>query len=338
MTLVSIVIPAFNSKRFVGEAVASVLAQTHDELELIVIDDGSTDDTAAVARAAVGGDSRGRVLSFPNGGLPVARNRGLAEARGEFIAMLDGDDRWAPDKLEKQLRVFAAEPDCVCVGCLMSYIASDGRPLPGFARRIVQTGEDLRYEGQQELIRRALVLPFSPSAIVMRTAAVRAIGGSDETLGHRQGEDVDLVARIAEQGRVSVVTERLADYRLREDSISGKDYRRTRREAWFVVARQRARLAGGDLSWEQYLAEYRPSPLERRVESAAMHYRRAGVRIINRRYGGAALDLALAALVCPSYVLARVQRNLLSRGTSPDAYSRALAPDGRPWYPGEESS
>lgn len=333
--LVSVVIPLYNSANFVGEAIRSVLGQTHRELELIVIDDGSTDDSVERAREAIDGDPRARVLCFPNGGAAVARNRGLAEARGEFIAPLDADDRWMPDKLEKQLAALLSEPDCVCIGCLMGYIAADGKPLPRLVSRLVQTGEDPRQPGQQELIRRALVVPFPPSAMLMRTAAVRAVGGSDETLGCLPGEEQDLLARLAWHGRVSMVPERLAEYRLRDDSHSGADHLYSRRVARFISLRQRARLAGAELSWEQFDAEYRPSFKERRGAVAAVHYRLTGVNFLNRSYARAAFHAVIAALVRPAYVVARAQRNLFSQSTPADAYRRSLAPDGRPWLTDE---
>ncbi len=329
--LVSVVIPIYNSADFVGEAITSVLAQTHHELELIVIDDGSTDDSVDRAQEAIGADPRGRVLSFPNRGVAVARNLGLAEARGEFIASLDADDRWMPEKLEKQLATFASEPDCVCVGCLMSYIAADGQPLPRFLSRFVKTGEDPRLPGQQELIRQALVLPFPPSAMLLRTAAVRAVGGSDEALAGLPGEELDLIARLAWQGRVSVVPERLAEYRLRDDSHSGADDLHTRRVGTYMILRHRARLAGAGYSWDQFNAEYRPSSKDRRGAISAVHYRLAGVNLLNRRYARAARHAVIATLVRPEYVFIRVRRNLSSRGGSPDAFRRSLAPDGRPW-------
>ena len=311
--LVSVVIPAYNAAEFLAEAIASALAQTHTDLELIVVDDGSTDDTLAVAQAALADDPRGRILSFPNGGPAVARNRGLAAARGELLAMLDADDRWLPHKLEKQVATFAAEPDCVCVGCLMNYVAGDGRPLPRVVRSLVQAGADPRDPEQQELILRALALPFPPSAMLLRTSALRAIGGSDEGLGHLPGEELDLLARLAGEGRVSIVPERLADYRLRDDSHSARGYVRNRRVAAFIILRRSAQLAGGDLSWEQYLDVHRPSLRARALEQAALHYRQAGIGLLERRYVHVALHAALAVLLDPGYVLTRVRRNVTGR-------------------------
>src|SRR3954469_10276808 len=100
MPEVSVVIPAYNAAQTVGTAVDSVLAQTFADLELIVVDDGSRDDTAAVVRARDA--PRGKLVRSSNQGVAAARNRGLALASGAFVAFLDADDAWQPTKLERQ--------------------------------------------------------------------------------------------------------------------------------------------------------------------------------------------------------------------------------------------
>jgi glycosyltransferase involved in cell wall biosynthesis len=105
-TRASAIIPAFNAARFLGEAIDSVLGQSRPPFELIVVDDGSTDATAAVARRfpAV------RYVAQPHGGIAAARNRGVSAATGDCLAFLDADDRWTARKLEVQLAALAADP------------------------------------------------------------------------------------------------------------------------------------------------------------------------------------------------------------------------------------
>src|SRR5688572_3090637 len=103
--LVSVIMPAYNSGRFLAESVRSVQAQTFGGWELIIVDDGSTDDTAAVARGFAESDARVRYVARANGGQAAARNTGLGEARGPLVAFLDSDDLWLPGKLEAQLGV-----------------------------------------------------------------------------------------------------------------------------------------------------------------------------------------------------------------------------------------
>jgi glycosyltransferase involved in cell wall biosynthesis len=315
MTLVSVIIPAYNDSRWVGQTVRSALDQTHRELDVIVVDDGSTDGTAEVARQAARGDPRVNVISSLNAGPSAARNRGLAAARGEYVAYLDADDRWLPGKLDRQLAVFDAEPGTVCVGCSVTHVSANGRPLPRLIANLIHSGRDPREPGQQELIRRAMVLPFVPSTMLVDGTTLRALGGMDETLGCRAGEDLELLARLAEHGRISTVPESLVLYRLSAGSRSNADDRRMRRESWYVTARQHARLAGIDLSWEEYLAGYRLSSGERRADISDMYFRRAGVTLLNRRYIRAAGQLALAAGIEPSQVVIRARRHLFGHGT-----------------------
>jgi glycosyltransferase involved in cell wall biosynthesis len=99
--LISVILPAFNAESSILETVASVRGQSFREFEILVIDDGSTDGTATVLAGVR--DDRLRLLSFENGGLSVARNRGIEHSQGEYLAFIDADDLWTPDKLESQL-------------------------------------------------------------------------------------------------------------------------------------------------------------------------------------------------------------------------------------------
>ncbi len=104
---VAIVIPVRNGERYLAEALDSVLAQTHPPCDVVVVDDGSSDRTIAVAERYA---PRVRCLSQPAAGIGAARNRGVAEARGDYLAFLDGDDAWPLDRLERQLAAFSAQP------------------------------------------------------------------------------------------------------------------------------------------------------------------------------------------------------------------------------------
>src|SRR5689334_13713964 len=101
--------PAYNAARHIGEAIASVVAQDFAAWRLLVVDDGSTDETAEVVRRC--GDARLTLISQPNQGVSTARNRGLAEATGEFVAFLDADDRWRPDALSRLIAALRARPE-----------------------------------------------------------------------------------------------------------------------------------------------------------------------------------------------------------------------------------
>lgn len=125
---VSVVVPAYNQATYLGEALASALAQTHSDLEVIVVDDGSTDDTRKICESF--GDSRVRYIYQTNDrtmGIG-ARNHAILEARGDWIGLLDQDDRWLPDKLEKQLRRANEQADAAAVFCRVRFIDGVGHP------------------------------------------------------------------------------------------------------------------------------------------------------------------------------------------------------------------
>ncbi|MBE6963738.1 MAG: glycosyltransferase family 2 protein [Ruminococcaceae bacterium] len=115
MPRVSVLIPAYNSAAFLGQALDSVFAQTYRDFEVIVVDDGSEDDTAAVAAAR----PEVRYIRKEHSGISATRNLAIAQARGEVIAFLDADDLWTPDKLEKQVAYLDACPDCQVVFSLV---------------------------------------------------------------------------------------------------------------------------------------------------------------------------------------------------------------------------
>ena len=121
--LISVIIGVYNAARYLGEAIDSVLAQTHPRLELIVVDDGSTDGSGQVAESY---GAPVRCIRQENGGMAAARNRAIPEVRGNFLSFLDADDRFPPDKLRNQLDLFHAEPELdVVYGHVTEFLSPD---------------------------------------------------------------------------------------------------------------------------------------------------------------------------------------------------------------------
>lgn len=116
-TLISVVIPAYNAARFIGQTLESVLAQTHAALDVVVVDDGSSDATSQVVEALAARDGRVRLVRQPNAGVSVARNRGAAEARGPVLAFLDADDLWLPHTAGTLLARLLDDPSIGLVHC-----------------------------------------------------------------------------------------------------------------------------------------------------------------------------------------------------------------------------
>ena len=136
LPLVTVIVGAYNAERYLAEAIDSVLAQTHPRLELIVVDDGSTDGSGRIAESY--GDPV-RCIRQENGGMAAARNRAIPEARGDYLAFLDADDRFPPDKLERQLAVFEGQPELdVVYGHVTEFLSPD---LDEAARALLRAPE-----------------------------------------------------------------------------------------------------------------------------------------------------------------------------------------------------
>jgi glycosyltransferase involved in cell wall biosynthesis len=221
---VSVVIPTYNRAAMLGEAVGSALAQTFRDHEVIVVDDGSTDDTAS--RVAQWRDPRVRYVRQPNSGPAGARNAGVALARGELIAFLDSDDLWKPDKLEREVEFLARYPEA---GAVFSDLEKhDGTEFtPSFMRATAEFSKRLAArvvvpdgvvlpcrEIYLYLLREAMVLP---SAFAMRRAVFTAAGGF--TCGLEPFEDWEFFLRLARTVPFGYLDRPLAVLRISADSI-----------------------------------------------------------------------------------------------------------------------
>lgn len=206
---VSIVIPAFNAAATIADTLRSVSAQTHADWEAIVVNDGSTDATEAIARELAGNESRIRVITQPNGGEAAARNAGLAAAHYDWLLFLDADDWIAPAHLATMTGALAADSSLDAVLCRHARVAADGtefiepyQPPPGDLFPV--------------LARRAA---FAVHACIVRTCLVKEVGGFDPTL--KTSPDWDLWQRVARTGaRFGIVRDVLAFYRMSEGSAS----------------------------------------------------------------------------------------------------------------------
>lgn len=212
---VSVIIPAYNAAGFIGRTLESLRAQTFADFEAIIVDDGSQDETAAVVRGFVESDARLRLIQQPNGGVAVARNRALAEARGRYLANLDADDMWRPMFLERTIEALeAAGPKAMFAFAKTLWIDAHDALLPQVDQALPPR------VGYRELLVRNPV--GNGSAALMRTAAVREVGGYDANLvrDFGQSEDWQLLLQLSWRGAVVVVPEPLVLYRILPQSSS----------------------------------------------------------------------------------------------------------------------
>lgn len=216
MPAVSVIMPAYNVAPYIDASIASACAQTLGDLEVLVVDDGSTDDTARIAARWTARDPRVRLLRKPNGGISSARNHGLRHAAGEVMALLDGDDIWEADFLASQMAILAERPEVDLVTGNAWYLGSrlDGhpaRPCPD-PRPAPDLGSIISDETAIFIM------------TVLRRRVVEVIGGFDETF--RTNEDYDYWLRAAAAGLRFARNDRpLGRYRRRDDSLSASEIR-----------------------------------------------------------------------------------------------------------------
>lgn len=206
--LISVIVPAYNGAATIEDTLHSIRAQTHHNIEIIVVDDGSTDETYLVAAQHAAADPRVRVFSQPNGGVANARNRAIREATADLIAPIDADDIWLPEKLELQLAALNSFPNVGLVYTWFAKIDVEGRVIE-IDNRHTAEGNVLA-----ELCVRNIV-GHASSPLILRSALERA-GGYDETLRNRnaQGcEDNKLYLEIAELYSFAVVRKCVVGYR-----------------------------------------------------------------------------------------------------------------------------
>jgi len=216
--LVSVITPVFNGATWLAESLDSALAQTCSSLELIVVNDGSTDDSLAIALARARTDGRIRVIDQANAGLPAARNRALKEARGAYLALLDADDAWLPNHLLLAMEAFEHDPDLGLVHANIERVDSHG----------IQIGIPRRNWSQDLDAFEALALRHEhvscPTAVFSR-AALDMVGGFDPRFTGLGCEDRDLWLRIAARFRIRYIDEVTARYRVHPASMSAASER-----------------------------------------------------------------------------------------------------------------
>ncbi|MDG6080289.1 glycosyltransferase [Erythrobacter litoralis] len=210
----SVVIAAYNADATIGAAIDSVLSQTEENFELIIIDDGSTDRTLATCLAKASDDFRIKVAAQPNAGVSAARNNGVMKARGTYLAFLDADDIWHAEKLQAHRDLHAANPELKASFARVAFCTEvDGKLKAGRTKSAVPdrfcTLEDV-------LIENAVC---TMSNLVMRRDTFLELGGFDESMRHV--EDQDLLARFVGAGHlVRGIPQTFVGYRLSEDGLS----------------------------------------------------------------------------------------------------------------------
>jgi len=257
---ISIVITCYNHARFLGEAIESALAQTPPPAEVIVVDDGSTDDSREVAARY----PSVRCMTQTNAGVAVARNTGWRASRGEYVVFLDGDDRLVPGALDVGARCLDAHPECAFVFGRCQRIGADG------ARLALDPWTPVHHGHYRELLRDNYI--WMPATVMYRRSALDAAGGFDPASDHAC--DYDLYLRVTARGPVLCHGEIVAEWRLHDANVS----------------------YDASVMLRSTLRTYRRQAMHVATDPDLREAYEAGRRFWADRYGNAAMDSLFASL------------------------------------------
>lgn len=254
---VSVILPFYNAARHLGEAIQSILCQTYPDFELILIDDGSSDGSAAIARSFT--DPRIRFVRQQNAGLAATLNKAIGLARYDFIARMDADDLSFPERFEKQIAFLDAHPECGMVGTWASIWEGDR-----------ESGRAHRHPAENSQLKFELLFdnPFVHSSMMIRRCVFERVGmyavGKD-----RQPQDYELWSRVMRQFAIANIPEILQVYREVDSSIS-----RTRKEN---VRKLVMDISAENLAWISGRAVSDPVILHTVAFSHWLHHSRAAI-------------------------------------------------------------
>jgi glycosyltransferase involved in cell wall biosynthesis len=307
MALVSVIIPCYNQARFLGEAIESVLSQSYPHFEVVVVDDGSTDNTSEVASHYPGV----RCIRQENLGLAGARNTGIRHSRGSYLVFLDSDDRLLPRALEVGLKHLKDHPECAFVSGRWKLISVDGSPLPTPSQPLPERD---RYGA---LLRSCYI--STPAAVMYQRVMVEYMGGFDTSVN--SSADYDLYLRVARDYPVHDHDEVVAEYRrhganmTHNPALMLKSEVTVLRRQWKYVRKSKqykeAREAG-----MKHSREYFGEPLVEEVR-AQLHKRRwqeamRTLPVLLRYYPN-----GFASVLCSRYNLVRLRRRPASTSPTP---------------------
>lgn len=221
--LVSVLMPVYNAERYVAQAVESILNQTFQDFELIIIDDGSTDRSLEILQRYAAQDQRIHLTHSENCGIAKTTNKMLSQAAGEFVALMDNDDIAFPHRLAQQVELLKSQPDVVGVSGALQFIDEQGRLL------LTESPVPQDDQEVQSLLLAGYANNFPHPCAMLRRAALVKIGGYNEALV--VAADLDMMLRIGEVGKLTNLKQPILKYRVHMKSACGQRYELYRQEA-----------------------------------------------------------------------------------------------------------
>ena len=309
--MISVILPAYNSSRFIGKAIESITNQTFSEFELIIVDDGSSDNTLRLAFDWARRDSRLRVIKTDHGGPSRALNRGIAAARYNWLAIMNDDDISLPQRLENQLKATRRSPGVVAWGSYAYHLSATGRILG-----LSKAGPTSEEEFHKTRERGDVFTIIHPTALLKKDVVLRA-GGYDPAFDTAQ--DMDLFDRMADYGPIVTIPEPLVLYRIHASADTMARFPRQRALVRYLRARRRAKTTGqqvltlGEFTDQQ---SHRPVLYRSRIwldDMSQYYYRCAGVAYADCKYNSAFWYMAVSTTLNPWQALHRVWQQRVSR-------------------------
>jgi glycosyltransferase involved in cell wall biosynthesis len=309
--MISVVMPAYNSAQFIPEAIESILNQSVRDFELLIVDDGSTDDTLSIASKYAEYDARVRLIQSGHGGASRARNTGIEHAQYDWIALMDADDVSLPDRLEKQLAAACSNSRVVAWGTYALLINSQGQRL-GFSK----TGPTTEVEFHELRSNNELATVITATAL-MKKAAFLQVGPYDPFFDPT--EDLELFERLATVGPILAVPEPLYLRRIHKSNVTTHRFLLHRAQARYVKARQRARVLGTTLpTYQEFILASKSEPLLKRIrrqldDLSQYNYRQSALEYSEGNYIRWLFKSAMSVFLYPKYALRRAWSQKLSR-------------------------
>lgn len=313
MTTLSVLMPAYNAQRFLKEAIESVLQQSYRDFELVIINDGSTDNTLCIAEHYAQRDARIKIITHGNIGMGASLNSALADLDTEWIVRMDADDIMLPNRLERQVDFVEQNPD-IAVGSSYVYLIDEKSNVIGKSTSQLITREIV---ASQILLNEPI--GFHHPAVIARRRVILEVGGYRPEFW--PADDIDLWNRITEKGyTVLVQPEFLLKYRIHAASVSVAGARKARQKVAWLKSCMAARRGGlEEPTLEGYLQAYRRAPIwkranQERKDLAKILYKAAAFHYSRRRYLPLITSLAGAVCLQPGYVLRQINTKMGGSG------------------------
>jgi glycosyltransferase involved in cell wall biosynthesis len=309
--LVSVIVPAYNAEPFIARTLRSALQQTYGALEIIIIDDGSTDSTRAVACAVAEGDKRVRIISVPNGGVANARNIGISEAAGELVAFLDADDLWHPTKIAHQVAALDEMKSAAAVYVLSRDIDIDDR--------VLTSGKPVVFNGYT-FARHLYMKPIgNGSSLMVRRESALAVAGFESSWAARGiggCEDLDFELKLAARYPIAAVPLYLVGYRLSPGQMSNNKLRMARAAIGTITSHIVACPQLPDWAAKAVLAEVSAYAVANYTKGR--HWRLAGLAFLHLCRADLTRALKVAGWLLKQEIMSRIRQLSAAKSRTPE--------------------